>query len=86
MEHVDLERLKWRCVRRALLEMDLLMGKFLEQEFPRLDDIEKKIFVELANLEDMILWPMINGSSDVDNPEWVPVINRIRQMALSGVT
>ena len=25
-----LNRLRWRCTRRALLEMDLLLGNFLE--------------------------------------------------------
>ena len=32
----ELNRLRWRCTRRAMLEMDLLLGGFLEKRFSSL--------------------------------------------------
>ena len=33
MERADYERLRWRCVRRALLELDITLTRFLDQGF-----------------------------------------------------
>jgi succinate dehydrogenase flavin-adding protein (antitoxin of CptAB toxin-antitoxin module) len=35
-EKQKLNRLRWRCTRRAMLEMDLLLGEFLDRIFPTL--------------------------------------------------
>ncbi|WP_291995597.1 succinate dehydrogenase assembly factor 2 [Candidatus Accumulibacter sp. ACC003] len=59
-----INRLRWRCTRRAMLEMDLLLGEFLEQQFPTLTEQQADAFVVLADMEDLELWPLINGSQE----------------------
>ena len=36
MEISEMNRLRWRCTHRALLEMDLLLGNFLDTQFSNL--------------------------------------------------
>jgi len=33
MERAELERLRWRCIRRALLELDIVLTRFLDKGF-----------------------------------------------------
>ena len=63
----DLERLRWRCVRRGLLELDIMLGKFLEEQYPALDDAQAKAFGELAMMEDPELWDLISGRAVCTN-------------------
>lgn len=61
MDVAEMNRLRWRCTRRALLEMDLLLGDFLENHFQKLTPEQEHAFVELADMEDLALWPLITG-------------------------
>jgi succinate dehydrogenase flavin-adding protein (antitoxin of CptAB toxin-antitoxin module) len=82
LNHDDLNRLQWRCTRRALLELDLILGKFLNEEFSRLDEDDKRIFVELADMEDHDLWPLVNGSEACDDARQGRILAMLRK---SGV-
>ena len=55
----ELNRLRWRCTRRALLEMDILLGTFLEKEYHKLTPQQAAAFSALADMEDHPLWAMI---------------------------
>ena len=49
MERVDYERLRWRCIRRALLELDITLTRFFDGgEFDKLNGEQQQAFVELA--------------------------------------
>ena len=56
-----LNRLRWRCTRRALLEMDLLLGNFLENHYSGLSPELATEFRALVDMEDLELWPLIIG-------------------------
>jgi antitoxin CptB len=62
------ERLRWRCVRRGLLELDLMLGKFLVERYPSLSDEQADAFSELANMEDPELWDLITGRTECASP------------------
>ena len=68
MKREDYERLRWRCIRRALLELDIALTRFLDQQFDKLSDAEQQAFVELADMEDHDLWHMISGQKECDAP------------------
>lgn len=55
----DLKRLKWHC-RRGMLELDLLLEPFLEEEFEKLELADKERFYKLIQEEDqdMFMWFM----------------------------
>jgi len=51
---LDPQRLKWQC-RRGMLELDLLLMKFLEERYPSLDEQDKLAFIELLKESDQDL-------------------------------
>jgi succinate dehydrogenase flavin-adding protein (antitoxin of CptAB toxin-antitoxin module) len=75
-----LNRLRWRCTRRAMLEMDLLLGEFLEKIYPTLGPAQADAFVALADMEDLELWPLINGSRECTDPIEAEVVALLRNV------
>ncbi|MDR1849909.1 MAG: succinate dehydrogenase assembly factor 2 [Zoogloeaceae bacterium] len=79
LDTAALSRLRWRCTRRAMLEMDLLLGEFLEKEFSSLAPEEQAAFVELADCEDMKLWPWISGREACEDTRLASVVVMLRR-------
>jgi succinate dehydrogenase flavin-adding protein (antitoxin of CptAB toxin-antitoxin module) len=80
MERVDYERLRWRCIRRALLELDITLTRFLDSgEFEKLDDDQQQAFVELADMEDYDLWDLLTGKAEIDDPRLAQMVTLIRK-------
>jgi antitoxin CptB len=57
-EGKELERLRWRC-RRGLLELDIVLGRFVDAHYATLDIAQKIAFDELLDMPDNTLWDMI---------------------------
>jgi len=79
MERADYERLRWRCIRRALLELDISLTRFLDNGFEQLNDEEQQAFVELADMEDHDLWDLINGRAEIDDPRLAHIVALLRK-------
>jgi very-short-patch-repair endonuclease len=56
----ELERVRWRC-RRGLLELDIVLGRFVEQYYAGLDEVQQVAFDALLDMPDNVLWDMITG-------------------------
>lgn len=54
------DRIRWHC-RRGLLELDLVLSKFLEKHYSGLDLQQKAVFKELLDLSDNDLWDLLSG-------------------------
>ena len=54
----ELERMRWRC-RRGLLELDIVLGRFIEQRYPEMNNEQRVVFDELLDLPDTELWDLI---------------------------
>ncbi len=76
----ELNRLRWRCTHRALLEMDLLLGGFLEKKFSSLNAEQALVFVELADMEDLELWSLITGKTECKNALQAEVVAMLRDV------
>ena len=76
----ELNRLRWRCTRRALLEMDILLGTFLEKEFQKLTPEQAAAFTVLADMEDHDLWPLITGKKECADPVQEEVVSMLRNV------
>ena len=74
-----MNRLQWRCTRRALLELDLILGKFLVEEFPQLSEDDKEVFAVLADMEDHDLWPLVNGTETGTDARQAAVVALLRK-------
>ena len=59
----NLERVRWRA-RRGLLELDIVLGRFIEAHYAQLDDAEKQAFETLLDMPDNPLWDMIAGRAE----------------------
>jgi antitoxin CptB len=57
---VVLERIRWRC-RRGLLELDIVLGRFVERHYAGLDDAGRAGFDALLDMPDTELWDMITA-------------------------
>jgi succinate dehydrogenase flavin-adding protein (antitoxin of CptAB toxin-antitoxin module) len=79
MERKDYERLRWRCVRRALLELDITLTRFLDNGFEKLNEEEQQAFVVLADMEDYDLWDLLTGKAEIDDPRLTHVISILRK-------
>jgi antitoxin CptB len=56
----NIERVRWRC-RRGLLELDIVLGRFVERHYATLNEAELNAFDVLLDLPDNPLWDMIAG-------------------------
>lgn len=79
MERAAYERLRWRCIRRALLELDISLTRFLDQQFDQLDEEQKQTFVEMADMEDHDLWHLISGQAECNDPRMAPIVAMLRK-------
>jgi antitoxin CptB len=58
-----MERVRWRC-RRGLLELDIVLGRFVRNRYPALDDAQRAVFDELLDMPDTELWDAITGKKE----------------------
>jgi len=58
-----LQRVRWRS-RRGLLELDIVLGRFIEAFYTQLDEKEKQAFEVLLDMPDNSLWDMIVGRAE----------------------
>jgi antitoxin CptB len=73
----NLERVRWRA-RRGLLELDIVLGRFIETHYTQLDENEKLIFEELLDMPDNPLWDMIAARQEPTQKEHRALLEKIR--------
>lgn len=79
MEQHELNKLRWHCTRRALLELDIILGRFLDHGFNELSEPQVKTFIELVAMEDHDLWALISGKVEASDPRESEVLAAIRK-------
>ena len=58
-----LQRVRWRS-RRGLLELDIVLGRFIEKHYAQLDEAGQQAFEALLDMPDNPLWDMIAGRAE----------------------
>ena len=71
-------RIRW-LTRRGLLELDIVLGRFMAQEFDSLSDDELAVLVQILDLPDQEFLALVNQKESTDNPAFIPLLNKIRQ-------
>ena len=71
-------RIRW-LTRRGLLELDIVLGRFMAQEFDQLSDDELAVLVQILDLPDQEFLALVNQKESTDNPAFIPLLNKIRQ-------
>ena len=71
MDRVEQNRLYWKC-RRGLLELDLVLAKYLKQ-----NPSDEELF-ELLDLADNDLWDIVSGRSERYEARFGGIVARLR--------
>ncbi len=79
VDPVFLERVRWRC-RRGMLEMDILLGRFVEQRYAQLDAQQREAFDELLDLPDTDLWDLVRGDKEPEQAQQREVLEWLKQV------
>ncbi len=78
--HEEYNRLRWLCNRRSLLEMDFLLGNFLESHYLTLGEVHAAAFRALAEMEDHDLWQMVTGKKPCADAAQAEVVEMLRSV------
>ena len=73
----ELDRVRWSC-RRGLLELDLVLERFVTNHYERLSQREKDVLRELLKLPDNDLLDLAMGRADTTDPEYGDLIKLMR--------
>lgn len=77
VDRAQLGRLRWRC-RRGLLELDIVLQRFLERRAASLSQAELDVLGELLAFDDSDLWNIVNGRSDRYEPRHRAMVCELR--------
>jgi len=77
MDRLTHDRLKWKC-RRGLLELDLVLERFVARHAGGLDAGELARLDELLGFADNELWDIVNGRSDGYEDRLGDMVARLR--------
>jgi antitoxin CptB len=73
----DVRRLRWQC-RRGMLELDLVLRRFLDVAYHDLDQADRARFSVLLETQDQELHDWIMGYSTPADPYMRALVDRIR--------
>lgn len=80
MQTIIPPRLRWAC-RRGMLELDVLLGNFLEEAYLALPVNEQIIFEQLLHENDQNLFNWLTGKSSSEDPQLTKLVQSIRHHA-----
>lgn len=72
-----LNRLRWKC-RRGTLELDLLLQRFLAEDYLALPLAAQREFEQLLEAGDEELWALIDGRISASSVHTQAVVERLR--------
>lgn len=76
-KNVSFSRIQWAC-RRGMLELDLLLARFLEKQYANLSEAECLQLMHLLNEEDTSLYAWLMGQESPPTPFQL-LLDRIRR-------
>jgi len=73
----ELDRVRWRC-RRGMLELDIVLQRFVDKYYAQLSENELQQFDTLLNLPDNDLWDMITAKKEVGDVKLQPMLQLLQ--------
>lgn len=73
---LTVRRLRWRC-RRGMKEIDLLLDRFLTDQYEGCDQSGRDAFERLLELQDPVLHAYFTGRAEPEDRELHHVVQRI---------
>jgi antitoxin CptB len=72
----EIDRVRWQC-RRGLLELDVVLTRFLDRHFERLSPQQRAAFNRLLDYPDNDLWDFVTGKQLPPDAESAHIISLI---------
>ncbi|WP_455235020.1 FAD assembly factor SdhE [Thiogranum longum] len=72
--------MRWKC-RRGMLELDLLLGAFLDSGFEELDASGRRLFDQVLDYPDAVLLEWLMGRIQPTDKDVAELVERIRSSA-----
>jgi antitoxin CptB len=73
----EMDRLRWHC-RRGMLELDLMLNRFIDRHLSSLTPDELIHFKEVLAFEDDDLWHVLSGRAEVNDNRLQTIVLMIR--------
>ncbi len=73
----EIRRLHWQC-RRGMLELDVALQRFLDEDYPRLDAAARATFARMLAAEDQTLHAWLMGRAVPEEADIRSVVALIR--------
>jgi|HubBroStandDraft_4_1064222.scaffolds.fasta_scaffold404749_2 antitoxin CptB len=67
IDPLELGRLRWRC-RRGMKELDLLLGRYVEERFCSASNADQQAFRQLLNAQDTVIYAYFLGQERPPEP------------------
>ncbi len=78
MTEVEKKRLAWRC-RRGMLELDIVLQKFIDSHFASLSEAELEQLDALLDFPDNDFWDLISTRKEISgNKHLHSLLNKLR--------
>lgn len=74
------QRLRWAC-RRGMLELDVLLGNFLEEAYCHAEASDQKNFIQLLECNDQELFMWLTGKEKPSQSAFIDMVEKIRHHA-----
>ena len=75
---MEKSRLRWKC-RRGMKELDVLLTKFLDNQYDGLGEFRQQAFHALLEMEDPDLYACLLGQQDAPTVELKDVTESVRR-------
>jgi antitoxin CptB len=69
----EIDRVRWHC-RRGLLELDVVLNRFLERHFETLSPQQRASFSRLLDFPDYDLWGLVSGKQAPPDADTAQII------------
>jgi antitoxin CptB len=73
----EIRRIRWRS-RRGLLELDLVLERFLARDFALLDQAGLIAYRRLLELEDNDFLDAVDGKVELEDPALMAIVKQLR--------
>ena len=75
----ELSRLRWHC-RRGVRELDVLLQRYLDEDYPRASRAERDAFARILELQDPEIFGYLVGRDSPPEASLRDVVARIRRV------
>jgi antitoxin CptB len=75
---MEYHKLQWRC-RRGMRELDMVLERFLELDFPQLEAEMREAFTLLLDASDPDLYDWLLGRAAAPSAEFARVVARLQE-------